>query len=228
MTPKSLDDYALDLSQNEWSWRGALKIYNEQADDYDVIYSNWDWRAPEECVKKLLNALKETGRSMDQIKILDCGCGTGWCGVSLRKMGFKGFLQGIDISEKSLDKASSKGIYNTLCISNMEKHIPLEDNSFDGIICTGVLSYVVDYERVFMEWLRLCNDGGIIVFSQKEYHLDENRTRLTGHLEPMNRLMDDNRWRLLEEIRNQPYVKNKTGQTYVGYYVFQKVGASRL
>ena len=42
-----------------------------------------------------------------------------------------------------------------------------EDNSFGGVCCVGVLSYIHDFAALFAEWARVTRTGGVVVFTHR-------------------------------------------------------------
>jgi len=48
---------------------------------------------------------------------------------------------------------------------NLEKEFPIEDKSYDGIICLNVLEHIFNYQNVINESYRILKNGGIFVGS---------------------------------------------------------------
>ena len=61
--------------------------------------------------------------------IMDLGCGTGLFGIEIRQ--FCEHLEGVDLSEKMLDKAKEKNIYNNLIKQDILDYLSNEDLNFD-------------------------------------------------------------------------------------------------
>lgn len=98
--------------------------------------------------------------------ILDAGCGLGVCTVALSDMGDK--VVGLDISPKSLRAAES--LADKLGKANIEfregdlMDLPYEADTFDLILCWGVLVSVPSAEKAFSELARcLRKDGTLII-----------------------------------------------------------------
>jgi 2-polyprenyl-6-hydroxyphenyl methylase/3-demethylubiquinone-9 3-methyltransferase len=116
--------------------------------------------------------LEETRKHLEKIipnkrweKVLDAGCGLGVCTVSLSDMGNR--VVGVDISPESLQAAER--LTKRLGKGNVEfreanlMELPFEDESFDLILCWGVLMYVPSAEKVFSELVRCLRKDGTLV-----------------------------------------------------------------
>ncbi|MEO9904024.1 class I SAM-dependent methyltransferase [Nisaea sp.] len=170
--------------------------YDDWASDYDRELANWGYEAPEQAAGLLKGHLP----GFDGAAILDCGSGTGLTGAALRAAGARGRLTGLDASESSLETAKQKHVYDRLEHADLNKHLPLEDESVDGILCIGVLTYLEE-EAIFREWLRVLRGGGIAVFTSRD---DFWQSR--GIAEMLNRLELEGRWEALHVSRPMPYL----------------------
>ncbi|MFB8797085.1 MAG: aminotransferase class I/II-fold pyridoxal phosphate-dependent enzyme [Microcoleus sp.] len=92
--------------------------------------------------------------------ILDIGCGTGLLGRELNSYGFKN-LQGLDISQKSLDLLKDQGIYNALQLEELGETLSFADNTFDALVSTGVFTRNQVPLESFEELIRILKPGGI-------------------------------------------------------------------
>lgn len=99
-------------------------------------------------------------------KILDAGCGLGVCTVALSDIGVK--VVGLDISPDSLRAAET--LANKLGKQNIEfqegnlMDLPYEAETFDLILCWGVLMSLPSAEKAFSELARcLRKDGTLVV-----------------------------------------------------------------
>lgn len=97
--------------------------------------------------------------------VLDAGCGLGVCSVVLSEMSDK--VIGLDISPGSLGAASN--LTKRLGRNNIEfregtlVNIPYDDETFDLVLCWGVLMYVPSLERAFGELVRTLREKGTII-----------------------------------------------------------------
>ena len=137
--------------------------YDAWASDYDRELAAWGYEAPTRAAEFLARHLDDSAGA----RVLDCGCGTGMTGVALREAGFAGPLVGFDMSTASLDVAREKRIYADLQPVDLNGPLPLENDSIDGILCVGVLTYV-DQTPLLREWMRVLRPGGVAVFTCRQ------------------------------------------------------------
>ena len=91
--------------------------------------------------------------------VLDAGCGSGEYGVLKEKGGRAGRIVGVDISEEAL---KNNAVIDDYVVSDLVE-IPLEDNTFDMIVCEGVIEHLEHPEKVISEFSRLLKSGGYVV-----------------------------------------------------------------
>jgi len=92
-------------------------------------------------------------------KVLDIGIGTGVFAVELMK--YKADITGIDVSEKMLDIARSKGLTNVAVGDAVSLDFP--DESFDLVLSITALEFIKEYEKAISEMVRVCRKGGRVV-----------------------------------------------------------------
>lgn len=145
----------------------VAEYYDEWADEYDRTLARWRYEAPEQTAARLRAALDR-----DSV-ILDAGCGTGLSGQALATAGFP-VIDGIDVSSRSLALAAKLGVYRSLARVDMQKPpLPFEDDSYDGLACVGVLTYLPDSEGILEEFCRVVRPGGVMVLTQRNDILEE-------------------------------------------------------
>lgn len=99
-------------------------------------------------------------------RMLDLGCGTGLTGGALRDMVED--ITGIDISEKMVETAHEKDLYETLFVAEVEDFLDDNDeDAFDLITATDVLPYLGALEPLFFGAADNLAPGGIFVFSSE-------------------------------------------------------------
>lgn len=106
-------------------------------------------------------------------KVLDYCCGTGGTSIFLAKNGAE--VTGIDISSESIktckEIAVKKSIDKNACFFVMDaEKTKFKDNSFDVIVCVGVLHHL-DIQKAYTELARILkSDGEIICVEPLSYN----------------------------------------------------------
>lgn len=110
----------------------TIQIYRDWADQYDADILARGYHTPQR-IAETLRKIRAT-----QTPVLDFGCGTGLSGRALADLGI-GPLHGTDITAEMLEYAKTKGIYETLWLS--EPGLPPSPaSSYDTIVAAGVIS----------------------------------------------------------------------------------------
>jgi predicted TPR repeat methyltransferase len=106
-------------------------------------------------------------RADEMLDVLDLGCGTGRCGLSLAQQ--KRYLVGVDLSEKMLAQARALGIYDELHLAEVHTWMRGAPAArFDLVIAADVLIYIGDLGDLFHEAARSLRPGGWFAFSTEE------------------------------------------------------------
>jgi predicted TPR repeat methyltransferase len=172
----------------------VMQQYDEMAPTYDeTLLNDWGYQAPAVAAALLARFvdLKST--------ILDVGCGTGLSGRELKRVGFE-TVRGVDISTPSLENAAQKAVYESLVRTDLLKPLPFANNSFDGAVCVGVLSYISG-DGLFREMCRVVRPGGALVLSHRTDLVVE---RKFGQL--LASLEAEGLWSALQTSGNLPYL----------------------
>lgn len=104
-------------------------------------------------------------------RLLDLGCGTGLIGDTFQS--FCQSMTGVDISEKMLDAAREKRLYDTLHLSAITDFLTTHpSSSYDLVVSGDVLPYIGDLEELFIGVSRVLTALGHFMFSV-EHHSDE-------------------------------------------------------
>ena len=149
------------------------------------------------------------------------GCGTGLVGRALRARGFAGRILGLDISPASLEIAQQSGAYDSLQRADLQQRLAFEDDTFDAVVCVGVMTYLPEVEAVWREFARVARPEGIVVATQREDLWDTRQCQTV-----VDRLQDEGVWTPLEITGPAPYLPQGYGGTpEVGcYYLTALVG----
>lgn len=96
------------------------------------------------------------------IKVLDIGAGGSPYGKMIAAKGYKYFSQ--DFQQLNDDQIR-EGSYSKIDYVCNAENLPIDDESFDIIICTEVLEHVPDPSKVIKEMVRVLKKGGRIVIT---------------------------------------------------------------
>jgi SAM-dependent methyltransferase len=95
--------------------------------------------------------------------LLDIGCGTGFAiRQALLLSRGRGLYYGVDLSAKMIEKAKEnfRGIDNCHFIKANAESIPLEDDSFDIVVCTNSFHHYPHPDKALREMRRLLKPEG--------------------------------------------------------------------
>lgn len=160
------------FSNNTRYWE---TIYNEHPDKINTSYSR-------DIIKRKLAALRFVDELAKKrpLKILDTGCGPG---VILKELLDRGHsVVGIDIAENMVNRGRDmiKGYPSEQAQCNYGdiEDLQFDDNSFDVILCLGVLSFLPDDKKGLSEMRRVVKPDGIAILGMP------NLLRLNTLLDP--------------------------------------------
>lgn len=152
--------------------------------------------------------------------ILDAGCGTGLCGSALLTAGFS-TIDGIDVSQRSLEIASMTKAYRNLTAIDIQRlPLPIPDNHYDGLVCVGVLTYLTDTVSTLKEFNRLVRPGGFVAMTQRSDLIDER-----GFLSILDSLLDEGAIAQVQVSEPCPYLPDNEEFSdqilvhYIGYTI---------
>ena len=109
--------------------------------------------------------------SLEGLRILDAGCGSGWYAERLIERGAR--LDAIDASASMVDFARERleksGLLvkgnAALQVADLSDRLPFEDSTFDGVVSPLVLHYMRDWRPSLRELNRVLKAGGWLQFS---------------------------------------------------------------
>ena len=165
-------------------------IYNEWANDYDDYVKKLNYLGPKHFVKYLFNFLNSKN-SNKCYKILDFGCGTGLLGNEIDKNSNNKsiFIDGIDISDKMLEKSKDKNIYNNIFNINLfDKRLEI-NYKYDLILSCGVfLEGHVKFSMINI-LLDYIDNGSYIIITIRDSFKISNIDEYNKYIDNNNRLI---------------------------------------
>jgi len=142
---------------------------------HEEIVRKYNWIAPIYDLFGILMESKARQQAIDMAaikngeKILEVAFGTGLNFVEILKMNPKGWVNGIDVSMKMLERArnriSKTGQKNYTLYLGDCRHLPFEDGTFDILMTQYLLDIlpVEDFIPILLEFRSVLKDGGRIV-----------------------------------------------------------------
>jgi predicted TPR repeat methyltransferase len=175
-----------------------MGVYDGWADGYEQeLLEEWGYTSPQKAVQLLSDIMTLQG-----MRVLDAGCGTGLVGALLKKSDAAS-LTGIDYSPGMLAKAEAKQVYDSLDKMDMNEPLPLPSNSFDATTCIGTFTATHVKPDAVRELVRVTRSGGALVFTVRdEYWQATNFIDLITELH-VEKLV------FIEQIRLEPYIHSE-------------------
>src|SRR5215218_10314654 len=124
-------------------------------------------------IEVTLGCLAHAGVPLDQMVVLDAGCGTG--NYSQAMLGYVGRIEAVDLNPGMLEVAAQK-LSEPRAEGRITFHaarideLPFEDAALDGIMINQVLHHLPDeasmgfpaHRQVFREFARVLKHGGVL------------------------------------------------------------------
>jgi 2-polyprenyl-3-methyl-5-hydroxy-6-metoxy-1,4-benzoquinol methylase len=122
-------------------------------------------RFHETALDHITSLLEPYGKS----QVLDAGCGDGVHAIRLAQRGYP--VLALDFSEHILEKARANIGANKLSDQVEFRlgdllNLPFADNSYDSVLCWGVLMHIPDVEKALSELARIVRPKGLLVISE--------------------------------------------------------------
>jgi ubiquinone/menaquinone biosynthesis C-methylase UbiE len=142
---------------------------------HEEIVRKYNWIAPIYDLFGIFMESKARQRAIDMAaikngeKILEVAFGTGLNFVEILKRNPQGWVDGIDVSMKMLERArkriSKTGQKNYTLYLGDCRHLPFEDGTFDILMTQYLLDIlpIEDFIPILLEFRRVLKDGGKIV-----------------------------------------------------------------
>lgn len=163
-------------------------LFNSYADYYDAhMRTHLNYKVPEE----IFAAVKTAGvLSATKLDIVDIGCGTGLCGELFKP--YAQSLIGVDLSEKMLEAAAQKNIYDQLVPANIVSWLTSQKEKFDLAVAGDVLVYFGEMEDLIAAVKTALKPGGYFAFNvettNKQHYALTSSGRFAHHLSYLERL----------------------------------------
>jgi ubiquinone/menaquinone biosynthesis C-methylase UbiE len=123
--------------------------------------------------------------------VLDVGCGAGQLAGELMRRGYAAW--GVDVSEAMVRHAAQQYQQDRFRAGDIEQ-IPFPNNTFDAVMCLGVLEYLDEDKPALREIWRVLKPGGRAVITTPSitcpfYHMDVAYRKARVVVRPFTRLI---------------------------------------
>jgi predicted TPR repeat methyltransferase len=178
------------------------------------------YRVPELLYKSVEQETKVEKRSWN---ILDLGCGTGLCGEKFRPLAKK--LIGVDLSEKMVEMAKQKNIYDELHVSDIHQALQ-KQHDLDLIIAGDTFVYIGDLAKTFSDCKNALKKSGLLAFtvektSQYPYELQKS-ARFAHSKKYIEELVEQNDFKILR--CDTIVLRKQRNKSVEGYLYVLRVG----
>ena len=206
-----------NLSKTDSSY--VQNIFDSFAVGFEKVLADLDYQVPQYISGFCKEFLKK--KIIKNYQILDAGCGTGLCGKFLKKYSRFGKLIGVDLSEKMLEIAQGKNLYNQLICNDINSFMDGCDSVYDVICAADVLTYFGELDSFFLSAKKCLKKDGKIFFSISENKQDDNdyflhiSGRFLHHYSYVEKCISNNGFKMLKSEKK--VLRKEGGEPVWGY-----------
>jgi len=93
----------------------------------------------EDWVASTLRSTSAEGSIGPQTHLVDVACGAGLMGHTIRMLGFRGMMSGVDVSSGMVDEARGRSCYDALWTEDVREGVSVDSGAADVVLCTGAM-----------------------------------------------------------------------------------------
>jgi len=150
--------------------------FDKHAHQYDsLLQGPLEYQGHKLIREQVTEVYKTIGRHLN---VLDLGCGTGLVGESIFE--FATIIHGIDLSEKMLEFARERNVYDQLYREDYLIAIKPMKEAYDLVTASDVLNYRGDLEETFYRVNEVLDNGGEFIFTVEPSKAKDFMLRNTG------------------------------------------------
>ncbi|MEU2763260.1 class I SAM-dependent methyltransferase [Streptomyces sp. NPDC007094] len=146
----------------------VARFYDELADDYHLIYPDWD-----ASIRRQGGAL-DAIIGQDRAEVLDCSCGIGTQAIGLALCGHR--VTGTDLSPRAAVRAGREAARRSLSLRTAAadmRRLPFPDGQFDVVVCAdNSLPHLLteqDVHAALAAMRRVLRPDGLLLVSTRHY-----------------------------------------------------------
>lgn len=199
----------------------VVRAFDNYADSFEEhLVKNLEYGGPK-ILKDLI--LKNKPEDLKFVNGIDLGCGTGLAGVQFRE--FVEFLAGVDLSERMVEKASGKDVYDELRADEMIAGLESFGRKFDLFVSADVLVYVGDLSSFFSGISRNSEPLSYVTVSTEHMEGKDYKLLKSGRYSHSNhyvvRTAEKHGFELID-FKVAPLRREMEAVLSGGYYVFRR------
>ena len=130
------------------------------------LVNNLEYKIPKYIAEKMIKYSENDALG----SVMDLGCGTGLFGIEIKQC--CEHLEGVDLSEKMLDVAKEKNVYDKLIKQDILTYLSNASLNFDYFVSTDVFVYIGDLSEIFRLIKSRNQKNGKLAFSTEDYDGD--------------------------------------------------------
>ena len=192
------------------------EIYQDYAKVFDNMMDT-GYRTPEILSKM---CAKHMNINSTEALLLDVASGTGRLGQELKTLGYEGIIDGIEASSEMIKECMKKMIYRDVKQHFLSEKYPMPypDNTYDIVVCAGAVILGHVPPQCLDDMIRILKPGGILLFNITQLDCDKDNLVASSTQKLMNRMVLENRCKLIEEISEPSYQEDEIAF----YYCYNK------
>ncbi len=194
----------------------AQDTYSDLAGTYDQTLLDTFHYQSHRAVAQALKILKPAPHA----PWLDLGCGTGLVGTALKEAGLPLALTGMDLSAVMITQAPAD-IYEKRVLANAALSFPFNPQTFDGVVCAGLMEHMVSPAHVAGETARVLKPGGFFLLTAppsvdgSDWNLDPTGRFLLHHPQAIAEALQQAGFALLHQMAFNAYLNGTNWQQHV-------------
>ena len=142
-------------------------VFDRFAASFDESLADLNYRSPMMTGQALAERIGPPDAATRTMRVLDGGCGTGLCGPYL--LPYSSWLTGVDLSQKMLERARAREIYDELIESELTDFLKRSaenpDARWDLFLASDVFNYFGNLSEALTLVHRVLTEKGWIAFS---------------------------------------------------------------